>query len=396
MTIRLPSASGLDRALACPPSGLLPGIESQPGEAAKKGTTVHAFLAAVLGGIQTRDQALAAVPFDDPGRALCEVIDLDQLPKGGHMEAAFAWDVASGKGRILGYDIGRDYEAHGADRSREYAGSADFAGKRADGKALVLDWKTGWATGKAADSWQLRGLGLFAAAAFGCSEAIVGHVYVRDEAPVFDLIELDEMELGAIRAELRASSARQAELQGADLHVLTGLLREGQHCTYCPAFKLCPAKTALVRSMRDDMAAEPGPVIAAITPANAAAAVRTLLRFEDVAKRMWAELEALAALDPIDLGDGRVMKLAPGRSSEIIADAGRALGCLESVCDADTARAATTTTKGAIEDAARAWAVANGQAVGKTQAAVLNMARDTKAMEKKPGQMSVRIVKEKA
>jgi len=389
--IRLPSASSLDRAIECLPSNGLLGVESiDPGEAAAKGTTVHAFLAAVLSGSKTRDEALEDVALEDPGRALCEAIDLEQLPTGGQIEPAFAWDVATGKGRIIGHDIGRDYEAHGADRSREFVGSADFAGLRADGKAIVLDWKTGWGTGKAKDSWQLRGLGLFAAETLGATSAIVGHVYVRDEKPVFDLVELDEMELGAIRAELRALRSRMAALMASAEPVT--LVREGAHCTYCPAFKSCPAKTGLVRSMHTDLDVRE-PFAGALTPANAAEVVKTLLRFEDVAKRMWKELEVIAAEAPIDLGDGRVMKLAPGRSADAIVNAGAALGCLESVCDTQTMNAAMTTTKTAIEEAARAWAVANDKPIGKTQAAVMNLARETKAIEKRPGAMSVRVVK---
>ena len=57
---RYPSASSLHRGLACPAYMVLPHVVEPSGKAADRGTAIHAYIEAVLGGV-SEEGALAVV-----------------------------------------------------------------------------------------------------------------------------------------------------------------------------------------------------------------------------------------------------------------------------------------------------------------------------------------------
>lgn len=200
--MRLPSGSAVPRAIACPESFSLPQIEVETDHRAARGTTAHEFLRRVLSGEMERDEALALVPADDPGRAACEAADLDSLPRGGRHELAVAWDPATDEARVIGQDIGRRYEENGADREREVVMSIDLCGDMVDRRAFVFDFKTGWPQYSARDSWQLRTGAVIWSILRGADEVLTGHIVVNDDVR-YDLWEVDAIALADYKAQLR-------------------------------------------------------------------------------------------------------------------------------------------------------------------------------------------------
>lgn len=381
--MRLPSASAMQRAFSCPESFALPKVETESSKAATRGTTVHEFLRRVLTGEMTREEALALVSLDDHGRTACEMADLDALPRGGHYEVAVAWNPETDKARILGYDIDRNYEAHGADRETEVVGSFDILGDLVDRRVFNFDFKTGRPQWGARDSWQLRTGAVIWAMIRGADEALVGHLIVNDDVR-WDLWEIDAIALADYKAQLRDQMRKIRKLKRID-DLASADVVEGEHCKYCPAFSRCPAKVGLVANI-STMVRTGGPA-AYLEPATAAVAWRTLDKYDDIAKRMRAEIEKAAAMSPIDLGDGYELKLAAGDDRDSITDPVKAILLLEQEIGTDAARKAAGTSKKAITAAAK---LSGGQ---DCVTRVLGKMRDAGLLEKKPGEMKVREVR---
>jgi len=70
--IRLPTASSLDRAMACPASCVLPATDA-PSSAADRGTAIHAYLQ-MLTEVWTPEEALGETPSEL--HPLCRRIDI--------------------------------------------------------------------------------------------------------------------------------------------------------------------------------------------------------------------------------------------------------------------------------------------------------------------------------
>ncbi len=399
MTFVLPSASSLPRAQVCIDSEfILPRINHAPTIWSEIGNFTDRFIQRVQTGA-SKEEALEDIPEDSPARQSCADMDMSLIPSGGHFQIALAWDYRTGKGRVLGYDIGRNYEAAGADRSIEFVGSLDFAGVRADGVGIYVDFKAGWKTRKAKDSWQLKFGAVAIADTFDLDHVIVAHQHVRPgEDPFWDICEMDSMALAAVRKGLRDLAARLATGKRS------GALVEGPECVYCPVYKSCEAKTSHMRAiagiatgLAPDLSGLPAiiekPTEELLT--QAARAVRMLELYDEASKHAWAELEAFAATTPIDLGDGRVMKLAPGQAKDEIKSAPVILESLARFCDAEAVQVAQRTNKGALTEAVASWARRTGQPIGKSQEAFLKVARANGEIEKVTGEVKVRLVKEK-
>lgn len=293
----LPTASGLTRALKCPASLQLPQAQREAGAPAVTGTQVHTFLETVseLG----REAALDRVT-DERAARICAALDLSTLPLGDGTswasEVAFGWHMTSGAGREVGRNVGRGYPT----RPGELYGTADLVALSADASTVhVLDVKTGrgWMP-SAAESAQLRFLAMAACATYGCSQAEVGHLHVREDGTVW----LERASLDALELDLFAEQLRQLQ---ATVEAREGRLAEGPWCRYCPAFASCPAKVALA------CASVNAP--AQLTPETAAAAWLRMKEVRQVLDRVEEVLREYASTTPVSLGNG--MQLAAVESS---------------------------------------------------------------------------------
>jgi hypothetical protein len=297
----LPTASGLTRALRCPASLQLPQVQREAGAPAVTGTQVHRFLETVseLG----REAALEAVT-DERAARICAALDLSTLPLGDGTswasEVAFGWHMASGAGREVGRNVGRGYPT----KPGELYGTADLVALSADSTTVhVLDVKTGrgWMP-SAAESAQLRFLAMAACATYGCCQAEVGHLHVREDGTVWlEKASLDALELDLFAVQLRTL---QATVQARE-----GRLAEGPWCRYCPAFASCPAKVALACASVD--------APAQLTPETAAAAWLRMKEVRQVLDRVEEVLREYATNTPIPLGNGLQVVAAESSRDEL-------------------------------------------------------------------------------
>lgn len=375
--------SAVQRAISCPESFSLPQVEVESDDRAARGTTAHAFLRNVLSGEMTREEALAMVPADDAGRGACEAAELSQLPRGGRHELAVAWDPVLDRARVLGKDIGRAYEEHGADREHELVGSIDLCGDLLDRRVFVFDFKTGRPQYSARDSWQLRAGAVIWSLLRGADEALVGHLIVNDDVR-WDLWEIDAIALADYKVQLRdlalrmKRQTRRADLSEADV-------AEGGHCKYCPAWNRCPAKTGLVQHMSTIV--RTGGTAAYLQPATIATAWRMLDKYDEVAKKMRAEIEKHALRAPVDLGDGWELRSAPGEEKDVITDPVKAIMIVEREIGPKAMLKAASTSKRAITAACKA---AGGQEM---VTRVLGKLRDSGCLEKRAAEEKVREVR---
>lgn len=315
--ILLPTGSAVQRAMACPSSCALPQVREETSPEAHRGTTVHEFLRAVIGDGVDTEEALSRLPERDPGRRACEELDLSAIPRGGLHEVALAWDPFRDEARVLGYDIKRAYAEHGADLSREFVLSVDLCGDLRDSRVFVLDFKTGYPQWSARESWQLRIGAVAWAACRKADEALVGHLVITGSGVRPDLHEIDSLALGDYRAQLRDLARRLKRMRrGPDLGGMD--VAEGPHCRYCPAFSRCPAKVGLVRDFARTATHRGGLMAegAVVTRSAAAEVWKTIEAWDAVKERLQAQIEKLAEQEPLDLGDGRELRIAEGKEQE--------------------------------------------------------------------------------
>ncbi len=217
-------------------------------------------------------------------------------------EVAFAYDLATGKGRELGVGLGRDYGEMGP---LEICGTADAVGRGPNGELAIADRKSFDPRVKhAAHNAQLATLALAATRTLGLDECEVG---IFHEVRKPDVVRLDMFKLEGFHLELRgilerAASARARHRAGEALKVVPG-----DHCRYCDAFHNCPAQKDLALELADPEA--PLKVEALIPLASDADALRAYefwKRAKMLTKRLGDALYARAKESPIPLGNGLV------------------------------------------------------------------------------------------
>lgn len=319
--MRLPTASSLALAAACPASHALPWTK-EVSPAMSRGTAVHRFLERLpeIG----RERALAEAP--EEVRDLCASIDPEQVPKALGREVAYAWHAETGEVVMLGAGIGRNYAA-------ALLGARD----RVDPPALDRDPAQPWiygtadvvAVGPEVDDYkvtdnafdeesllrrpgeapQLRFLGLCVGRTAEAGAVTVAHLRVGSDGRIWrDSATLSRFDMAVIEDELRAlvHAVRAAAAQvdaGSSPDVAPG-----SHCSRCPAAPRCPATNALSREIGARLAmarhlaeesieiSDPGPVWLWLKRARA---------FLDLLDE---ELRRRARIEPIALPGGREVR----------------------------------------------------------------------------------------
>jgi len=372
VTVSLFSLSKAELAEACPASCALPGVSSSS-TAAHRGTALHRYVVRALA--VGSDAALAEVPEDD--RELCAQYVLTGLPSdpGAYAcEVAFAIDRATGRARLLGLDIGRDY-AGAAERlgqplrPTEVCGSADFVTLLGGDGVGVDDLKTGWSRVTAAErNLQLGALAYASAQVYGRDWADVRLLVRREDGSgYFSRARLDSFALDGVLLRLRraAEGVRQAREDVSAGRVPK--MSEGTWCRFCPAQWGCPAKTTLIRTLA--MAPQTvleNQVSEQLTPETARAAYERLKVIKGVLGVVEGSLRSYVEEHPIDLGDGYVYgrrpiirKVIDGHKAYSIIYELHGAAVAASACDMETSQAA-------IERALRPVAPARGLKALKT------------------------------
>jgi hypothetical protein len=317
----LVSGSKLHRIWKCPASAILPRTINDEHEARtepfrNQGKEVHKFLERVRSvGV---DAALAGLSPEV--RTLCMALELDKLPAHLSTEVAFAWNWRTRSARELGRNLGhRDYyNLPEPPTDEEFPLTLDAIG--VEGKrGYVGDYKKGHTKYPRPGRFAQTLIGACALRQlFDLDDVVVELIYINDAGESFpcrDIVDswtLDPFE-DEIQTILDGMSALEADwMAGRALPK-----HEGPHCDHCPAFKVCDAKTALIRAVPQELMRlgvregkpgeldiEPG----AITVRNAAAVFEAAERIMAIMRRVKDEVCGLAYHEPITLSDGRVIE----------------------------------------------------------------------------------------
>lgn len=320
-----------------------------------KGQGVHGFLEVV--GKVGRGAALANAPADVV--PMLEALDLENLPVGLATEVSFAWNWQTLGVRELGRNLPRradgsvnyndadgvwvseleipltiDVMGVAAAPSRWGPGPGGDIERR---RGYVGDYKSGHTKYPAPDMFgQTLLAAVCVAKVYGCDDVVVELLHIHDNGGHHAVRRIvNEWDLQAFEAELQAAMGTVADRQrladfgfGGRTDLLpaeeTPTPREGPWCDYCPAFRGCPAKLALVRAIperllqlgirpgtlpdkegveQDALVLMPG----ALTIRNAGAAWEAIERIEDVLARAKEEICSIGAFEAIPLSDGRVI-----------------------------------------------------------------------------------------
>jgi hypothetical protein len=263
-------------------------------EAADTGHETHAVLAAFINrqgpvGVSPVAHELAHVAMEWwPHMARREF----------EAEVAFAYNLDTRKARVLGRDIGREYEKHGAG-PRDVCCSTDYNGPLAPGVGLVGDWKTGFAAHvePVMSNLQLKFGGM-------C------HAMVHGEDAVE--LEIARISLGGVRAETCRLGAFELSLMQSQLHDIVDSIAVseasmGDHCTWCPALGGCPATKASLDLVGPRTAAQW--TTAFISLANDAAMAESLSPLKKAVELVEDALKArYAGTGGLVLSNGKVWK----------------------------------------------------------------------------------------
>lgn len=292
------TASAVERVSACPASAILPQHRTTSAYA-DTGNEGHAALCAYAKARRV------AADYEPPleWQGLCEAVGA--IEGDLHAEVAMAINVATLEARVLGYDIGRNYNL----REFEIAGTADLVAVTPT-HVIVIDAKTGWGdVTRPARNGQLRTLGLMACRAFGRERAHVAilHCHEGDTDPRWQWAELDELDLDETAFQLertfRAISLAASRAQAGRSPDVT----EGPWCRYCPAKTSCPAKIGLAIQVAEGRVIDGS--IVELTPERAGIAWRRARAMKQLIEQV--EDAVKVCLDEhgeIPLPDGKVLR----------------------------------------------------------------------------------------
>lgn len=353
---RDPTGSRFHRLLKCVASAALPQVDDlEPSPPAARGTAIHRFLQRVSemrgAGMSADDARGAALRemagLDEETFGYLEILDVESLPTDLAAEVALAYDWAKDTARELGRGIERDYSGLG---STEIAMTIDVLGLQATAEfggdvVFVADYKMGrLAVPAPAENGQVMLGALAAARLYGADAAELEIIRADEDGRPFRheaFIDGDAIDAFAdrVRATMESLSVARAIVgRGGTPNVTTG-----EHCRYCPAFRACPAQTAMVRAAMAGPPGQTGGILGpgALAPDRLARTWRTLKELRVALGALEGEILVLAGREPIDLGGGTF--LGPVEVvREIVTDANAAHAVLEARYSREAADAAMT------------------------------------------------------
>lgn len=326
-------------------------VRDESGPAAQFGSAVHDIVAAsfeqrATGG-DARAMDLAATYLEWHAEKFAAA------PTGWIAEPAYVFDAARGSARLIGTNIGRAYPELA---TAEIAGSADLV---LPGIELVLiDVKTGRRENvdPIERNEQMRTLALAASRAHGAAMVHAILAFVGPSGVVTDEAVFDSLDLAAHAHDLRQTVAA----------IPTSEPTPGKHCAYCPARAACPATTTALAEVTPRTRL---PIVTRSEDFTSAEHAReqylTLRAAKAVIAQAWDAVHAYMAVHgPIDLGDGRQYASRQSRRETISLESRAAVEVLRNELGAAWDLAVSlSTSKSAIEDAAREVAKQRGEKI---------------------------------
>lgn len=277
------SASALPRLFKCLASGVHPQAEYRT-KWADQGTERHAEQE---DAINAGD--LSKLP--DEVRALVEGMEV-------RSEVGLAYDVATDKGRVLGYGLKREYVDLGA---YEIPGTSDLVAV-APGRVVLADFK-GWEdVGHPSKNEQTLHNALALSRIYKVDEVTVCIAHIVEGRPRVYVHTLDVFDLDAFVVALRQLQKDALVASGNP----SAYEVEGSHCKYCNAFAACSLKRGLALEIRSGTADMRLAEIASLdSDEDAARAYEFLQRAKMLTARLSAMVYARGAQKPFPIGDGK-------------------------------------------------------------------------------------------
>lgn len=318
--MKIPTLSRADRWAEDPASAALPQVDdATSSDAADNGHIVHRFAerAPEIGS----DAALAEIPADaDDARRACEGIDVARLPSGpGTMrELVVSWDMRQ---RVSAVHRDRADRAYGSSED-VLCGTLDVA--RLDGETLhAWEYKSGPASDRVPNARvnrQVRWGASILADALGATRAVVHVVRIGASGWIDDgdQDELDALDLLYCLDEI--DRTWRASQRAADVLAAGGTpdVRAGAWCSRCPAYRACPAKSALMRAAVSTPQAVLDKAQALLSDESTAPRAYEAWRaLADLAGKLGQEIHAHASRQPIALGNGMVFGPRPTERTTI-------------------------------------------------------------------------------
>lgn len=310
--MRLPSFSNLYLADKCPAAFALPWVQAE-NEFADRGTSRHAFNA----NRKTLGKKAALEEVKAKHRDEAEGLDTSVIDAffGGmetvRSEVAYAYDPDTDEARELGQNLGRNYSA--ADPAEEICGTTDDIGT--DGVVIKLFDLKGRAK---KDPIQLEAQAIAASRVLGVDEVEAAYGYAQDDGSVIpERYRFSALDLDLVRDKLRDIKRKVKRVHLVVAEGRTPDLNEGEHCTYCPARKKCPAKLALVTAAAKAALDVPTVQVRDLSRAQLTEVVKPLRRYQAVIEAVLDEVKAivLESGEPLELGDGMVFAVQQGRET---------------------------------------------------------------------------------
>lgn len=338
--MRIPiTGSKVHRVWKCPPSAILPQVVADSSAyepARRRGKEIHRFLELA------RKQPDAIDMMDNgPTRDLCAALDLDDLPVDLATEVAFAWNWRTMEGRRLldanhqpivdrAYDLASpplsedeigvtlDLVGLGSGSAKGYVGGS---GSRPS-KGYVGDYKSGHGKYPAPDMFGQLLLGAICVRAlYWVTEVVLELIHIHDDGTHHKVRRtVNEWDMDHFEVELKAAMELTEHWEDEYAAGRAVAAHEGPWCQHCDAYKSCPAKVALVRSIPSELMAfgiRPDPESGALIIAPGSfvnASVERLAdawmmrdRIVEVMARISEEICGLASYLEIPLPDGRVI-----------------------------------------------------------------------------------------
>jgi hypothetical protein len=322
--------------------------EARTEPARGRGTFVHAYLENVK--LIGRDAALAKAAEDPAAEEewlyLLKALDLDNLPVHLSTEVAFGYHLETGVVRELGRNLNRNYDGiPNPPAWPEIPITLDVIGvQEMNGvmRGYVGDYKTGWTRYPAPDKYGQTLLGaLCVASLWGCDEVVVELIYIDEDGDHRSVRRtVDAWDLQIIAHSFAQVPGQIDDEEIALKHGLPMTTHEGAHCDHCAAFKLCPAKLSLARTIPaelvrfgatpavDDKGVEIiGLAPGVITRENAGEIFVAVERVQAFLGLVKTEICNLGWHEPVPLPDGRVIE--PARTSRRELDGLKAAAYLE-------------------------------------------------------------------
>ncbi len=310
------TASGLEAVERCPSSAVLPRVPEST-EAAEDGTRLHEVLASRVEHLRAGSECREIEGVTPEETDWSDVV-LERHPwLTSHVsEVAYAYDVATGRGRLLGRNLGRAY----AVGPTEIAGTADYVRDGGPGVVEVVDLKTGRGdVTPPAENIQLALLALAAASWHGVTTVRVGIL----AAPMGSTPWVTWHELGPLDL-LHAAARIRRVVEAVEAAKTTPRYNVGGWCGHCPARRACPTQTAMLRRLAlDPQAVAEDIATGIVTPDVARIAYQRYRAVKAAMHQVEAQLHAWAKENGgIPLGNGKMW--GPRESQRAVIDAEKA------------------------------------------------------------------------